>query len=131
MDEPRPLGKPTEFDRRAEPIVCLAAGGVPLLAGPLAAVTREQMAAFLRRLAEAEVVKAATALTADNAGTAGHATSADTAAFADSAGSADTAVTAGHATTADSATNAASANMATTADSAAESELLAGREPGR
>jgi hypothetical protein len=50
-------------------------------------VTREQMAAFMRRLSESKVVDAATAVTAE---TAGHATSADSATTADNAGDADT-----------------------------------------
>ena len=45
---------------------------------PSATVTREQMAAFMKRLAEAQVVDAATALQADNATNATNAADADT-----------------------------------------------------
>ena len=50
---------------------------------PKAPVTREQMSAFMRRLAENQVVDAATALTADSAAHADHATAADSATMAD------------------------------------------------
>src|SRR5690606_23821311 len=53
-------------------------------------VTREQMAAFMRRLAENKVVDAATAETADHASTADSATIADSATTADNASNADT-----------------------------------------
>lgn len=52
---------------------------------PKANVTREQMAAFMRRLAENQVVDAATAVTADRAGTADAADMAVTAGMADDA----------------------------------------------
>ena len=106
---------------------------------PTAAVTREQMAAFLHRLAEAEVVKAATAQTAAHATEADHATTADTAttaghaATASEATTATSAASADHATTADTATSAdtaATAISAASAGSAANSTLLAGRAAG-
>ncbi|MDH5422789.1 MAG: S-layer homology domain-containing protein [Acidimicrobiia bacterium] len=78
---------------------------------PDGSVNRAQMAAFLHRLAENEVVKAASALTADAALTA------------------DTAVTADHAATADSATTALAAATAATAASASDSAALDGRLP--
>ncbi len=56
---------------------------------PKEKVSREQMAAFMRRLAENKVVDAATAVTAESADTATKATSADTAAAADTAATAD------------------------------------------
>ncbi len=73
-------------------------------------VTREQMAAFMHRLAANKVVDAATAVVAQ---TADHATTANT---ANSAKTADTAKTADHATTADSATTADTATMADDSD---------------
>lgn len=88
---------------------------------PKASVTRETMAAFMRRLAKNKVVDAATAVTADRAvaadtaTTATHATTADSATTAASADHATTATDADHATAADSATT---AGHATTADSA-------------
>ena len=70
-------------------------------------VTREQMAAFMQRLATKKVVDAATAVSADSATTAGHATTADSATTATSA------------TTADSATAADNANLLDGMDSTA------------
>lgn len=63
-------------------------------------VTREQMAAFMKRLSTKKVVDAATAVEADHAVTADSATIADSATTAGSATTADHAATAGSATTA-------------------------------
>ena len=70
-------------------------------------VTRQQMAAFMRRLATKKVVDAKTAITAETATTAGHAITAETA------------TTAGHATTADSATTAGDSDKLDGLDSTA------------